>query len=247
LRDQVWKSSNIFAYKYWSSTHTKMRAILKEKYKKKKGENLTLNLKNPNTAALPHPLPLIFPHRPPHPKQQPPGWKLSSPHSRLIIHPSQAHTISPPAKTSSADHSTTFLSAAPLLSPCHFESPASPLHKQQQPTPPLHRPRSPHFTNRKKPPCQHRRLPLRGIFFLLRSPSTPASTKPHSRTASSPPTRERAGPFSIASDPRSPSSAEQRSPHRQPAAPSTPGHRSTISQQRRPICHLEQRRRRWNP
>jgi len=83
--------------------------------------------------------------------------------------------------------------------------------------------------------------------FFFSSPSTPASTKPHSRTASSPPTRERAGPFSIASDPRSPSSAEQRRPHRQPAAPSTPGHRSTISQQRRPICHPEQRRRRWNP
>jgi len=52
LGDQVWKPSNIFAYKYWSSTHTKGGAILKEKYKKK-GENLTLNLSNPNSRPPP--------------------------------------------------------------------------------------------------------------------------------------------------------------------------------------------------
>jgi len=52
LRDQVWKPSNIFTYKYWSPQHTQEGTILKGK---KTQENLTLNLNLSLTKQLPHP------------------------------------------------------------------------------------------------------------------------------------------------------------------------------------------------
>ena len=41
--DQVWKSGNIFAYKYWSPQHRQKGAILKHQEKRKKKKTLTLN------------------------------------------------------------------------------------------------------------------------------------------------------------------------------------------------------------
>ena len=58
LRDQFWKPSNIFAYKYWSSTHTKKGAILKHKKNTKK-ENPNPNPSLSKERRLP-PFPLIF-------------------------------------------------------------------------------------------------------------------------------------------------------------------------------------------